>query len=467
MPNDTRYRLRNPALLMSLALAYPLAGQAATGASIDFAAGSVVAVNAAGAQRPLTKGSEVANGDTIRTGEGGRAQIRFSDGALMSLQPQTEFRVDNYQFSGKADGEEKGFFSLLKGGLRTITGLVGRSNRDNYKVSTNVATIGIRGTEYSAMLDAIANALNVATGEGMVEVCNGAGCVQLGAGEAGRVVGGNAPQRTESKPQLPPAAGGPPSDVQPVFVSGNQGLGDALQPLTGINTYSTVYAMTTWCCVSGPEFDHHIGTGEINSSGVLIDFKTANGPTQPDLANGSVAVSLGNDGLVAWGFWVSGASGFAGGLSGGEGGDILHYVVGLPTTDSQAALGGSSGTYTLAGPALATSTSSDAGVITSASMNVNFTAAQVNSLAIGVSMNSGYAYTINDSGIPITGFGTGANFASASASVNGTGGACASGGCSSGVIKGAFFGAGAPRAGVGFTFNDNGSTVSGAAPLKK
>ena len=34
-------------------------------------------------------------------------------------------------------------------GLRTITGLVGRSNRDNYKVTTAVATIGIRGTEYT------------------------------------------------------------------------------------------------------------------------------------------------------------------------------------------------------------------------------------------------------------------------------------------------------------------------------
>ncbi|MBK8523518.1 MAG: FecR domain-containing protein [Betaproteobacteria bacterium] len=148
MPNYSIFRLKNHALLMALASAYPVISYAAGPAQIDFAAGGVTAVNSTGAQRPLTKGAEVSNGDTIRTGEGGRAQVRFSDGALVSLQPATEFRIDNYQFANKPDGQEKGFFSLLKGGMRTITGLIGRSNRDNYKVTTSVATIGIRGTEY-------------------------------------------------------------------------------------------------------------------------------------------------------------------------------------------------------------------------------------------------------------------------------------------------------------------------------
>ena len=455
------FRLRNPVLLMALLSAFPLLSHAAA-ANVDFAAGSVTAVNAAGVQRPLTKGAEIGNGDTIRTGDGGRVQVRFSDGAMISLQPQTEFRVDNYQYSGQVDGQEKGFFSLLKGGLRTITGLVGRSNRDNYKVTTSVATIGIRGTEYNAIFDSISNALAVAAGEGLVEVCNGAGCVQLGAGEAGRVISGSAPQRSDTKPQLPPTAAGVPASVQPVFASSNQGLPEASRVLlTGANTYSTVYAMTTSCCVGIP-IDHHIGSGEINASGVLVDFKTAAGPTQPDLPNGSVVVSLGNDGLVAWGFWVSRPyPGFAGGLTGGEGGDILHYVVGLPTTDSQAALGGSSGTYTMAGPALVTNTAGEAGLITSASMNVNFTSAKVTSLAIGMNIASN-SYNLTESNLSITGFGTGANFSSTTASV--TGGGC-SGVCAASV-NGAFFGAGAPRAGVAFSFTDS-STVSGAVALKK
>ena len=53
-----------------------------------------------------------------------------------------------YEFAGHADGTEKAVFDLVKGGLRTITGVIGRGNQENYQVETPVATIGIRGTHY-------------------------------------------------------------------------------------------------------------------------------------------------------------------------------------------------------------------------------------------------------------------------------------------------------------------------------
>ena len=103
-------RLRNPALFLALAAAFPPGAYALGAASIDFSVGNVMAVNAEGKQRPLSKGAEIVNGDTISTGDGSRAQVRFTDGAMVSLQPRTEFRIDDYQYSDKADGEEKGFF---------------------------------------------------------------------------------------------------------------------------------------------------------------------------------------------------------------------------------------------------------------------------------------------------------------------------------------------------------------------
>ncbi len=163
----------------------PLTVPAAGAARVDFAVGDVKALRADGKSRPLAKGAEVASGETIDTGNG-RAQVHFTDGAQVSLQPQTQFRIDDYRFSGKADGSEKGFFSLLKGGLRTITGLVGRSNRDNYKVTTTVATIGIRGTEYTV---AYGNSISVTTGYGTIELCNPAGCLLIHSGETGYVYG--------------------------------------------------------------------------------------------------------------------------------------------------------------------------------------------------------------------------------------------------------------------------------------
>jgi len=456
------FRLRNPALLMALAAAFPVISYAAGAANVDFAAGSVMAVNSVGVQRPLSKGAEIGNGDTIRTGEGGRAQVRFSDGALVSLQPQTEFRIDNYQYSGKADEPEKGFFSLLKGGLRTITGLVGRSNRDNYKMSTSVATIGIRGTGYAAGLNPSGDELKVATAEGLVEVCNDAGCILLASGESGRVQGNGQPRRNSSHPRLPPAS--IPEDIQPVFSSSDQRPDLSLFQLaptllTGNQTYATVYAnVDTYGCCVGTFSDKGVGPGTIDAAGALTAFTASDGTV--NVGAGNTVQSSGNDGIVAWGKWIDNGSGFTGtspSFSGGEG-SVLHYVTGIPTTDSQASLG-TTGTYTLLGGGV-TDSSGTSGSITSASMSVSFSSAKVTSLAVG--MNVGGNYNISASNLPISGFGTAPVF-SGSGSVTGAG--CGSG-CSSANISGAFFGAGAARAGVSFDFY-GGQYVAGAVALTK
>src|SRR5262245_50766176 len=147
--SNREFRLNARAVLLGLvAAAYPVIGFTAPAARVDFTTGNVTAVGPGGKSRALAKGAQVEQGETIATNNG-RAQLRFTDGAYVSLQPQSEFRIDQYRFDGKQDGNEKGFFSLVKGGLRTITGLVGRNNKNNYQVTTSVATIGIRGTEYT------------------------------------------------------------------------------------------------------------------------------------------------------------------------------------------------------------------------------------------------------------------------------------------------------------------------------
>ena len=161
--------------------------QAAPAAVVEFAIGNVSAVNSAGVSRSLNKGAEVQAGDTIDTGTG-HAQLRFSDGAYISLQPNSQFRIDEYNYSGKSDDSERGFFSLIKGGMRTITGLIGRSHRRNYQVRVPVATIGIRGTEYTLLFDGTALGT---VGEGEISVCNGAGCLNVSSGQSYFVAGGN------------------------------------------------------------------------------------------------------------------------------------------------------------------------------------------------------------------------------------------------------------------------------------
>lgn len=160
---------------------------AAGAARVDFAVGEVVAVQADGVRRPLARGAEVSAGDTVDTGAG-RAQLRFTDGAMVSLQPRTQFRIDAYEFKGQPDGGEKGFFSLLKGAMRTITGAIGKADRKAYRLDTAVATIGIRGTEYAV---AYGNSITATTNSGLIEVCNAAGCLLVEAGQSAYVPDAN------------------------------------------------------------------------------------------------------------------------------------------------------------------------------------------------------------------------------------------------------------------------------------
>ncbi len=154
-------------------------------ARILFASGNVSITAANGTTRSAQRNGDLNSGDAITTGANSWAQLRFSDGALTSLQPDSNFRIDDYRYQGSADGSERGFFSLLKGAMRTVTGAIGRGNqRNNYRVETPTATIGIRGTKYLASL---ANGLTVSVGNGRVALMNDAGELVLGPGQTGFV----------------------------------------------------------------------------------------------------------------------------------------------------------------------------------------------------------------------------------------------------------------------------------------
>ena len=468
MPIHPLSRLRNPVLLLALATAFPLTGNATGVASIDFTAGSVTALSLSGVQRTLLKGAEVANGDTVRTGENGRAQLRFSDGALISLQPQTEFRVDEYQYSGKIDGQEKGFFSLLKGGLRTITGWVGRTNRENYKVSTGVATIGIRGTEYSAGLSSTGSELNVSTGEGLVEVCNASGCLLLASGESGFVQGANAPRRTDSRPQLLPAQ--PEDSLLPVYASGEDKNTDgspASMPesakkaavTTTTSPAPVLYTVGGIVGLGGAVFRNN-ASATFNGDGSLKSFTSGSQTSSQGTAQ--VVGYNGSDSIIKWGAWANGTATIDNGAVTLSANQSLHHFWGVPTatmpttgTASYVLLGGTSPTETTGAWA--------SGTLNSASMSVNF-----GTLAVSANLH----VTINPTSVnrDYLMSGTGALSGGAFSVVNmsGSGSACLVAACS-GELSGRFYGTSAERVGLAykiFDANFGGKTIIGVAALK-
>ncbi len=88
--------------------------------------------------------------------------------------------------------------------MRAITGLVGKRNRDNYQITTTTATIGIRGSAFSANYNPDGS-LNVAGEQDGIVVCTNAGCVELIVGEVVRVTDANSlPARTAERSNVPP-----------------------------------------------------------------------------------------------------------------------------------------------------------------------------------------------------------------------------------------------------------------------
>ncbi len=75
------------------------------------------------------------------------AQINMTDGGVLTIRPNTQVKIESYKFTQDRPQEDSAFFRLVKGGLRTLTGLVGkRGNQDAYRIGTATATIGIRGS---------------------------------------------------------------------------------------------------------------------------------------------------------------------------------------------------------------------------------------------------------------------------------------------------------------------------------
>jgi|RhiMethySRZTD1v2_1073278.scaffolds.fasta_scaffold13058_5 FecR protein. len=100
-----------------------------------------------GSVRILAQKSEVQTGDVLTTQRDSYAQVNFTDGSSMTMRPNTQLKIEQYTFAQDKPQEDNSFLRLVKGGLRTVTGLVGkRGNLDAYKIGTNTATIGIRGS---------------------------------------------------------------------------------------------------------------------------------------------------------------------------------------------------------------------------------------------------------------------------------------------------------------------------------
>jgi len=142
--------------------------------------GNVLGQVGAGSPARVERGMTLPVNSTVTTEANSYAVLKFEDGTVVLLKENTSFQVQAYNYNPKAPENSNAIFNLLRGGLRVVTGLVTSKNRDSLRVATPHATIGIRGTEFTAELT---NPLVVGVQVGAVSLTNAAGSVLVGAGQ--------------------------------------------------------------------------------------------------------------------------------------------------------------------------------------------------------------------------------------------------------------------------------------------
>jgi hypothetical protein len=113
--------------------------------------GELVRTDATNTKLRLIVGSPVFEGDILETGVDSFAVIAFKDEGRVTLKEETRFKISEYQYTAGQPEDSSAVLELLKGGLRTLTGLIARNNKEAYKFKTPTATIGIRGTGFDLL----------------------------------------------------------------------------------------------------------------------------------------------------------------------------------------------------------------------------------------------------------------------------------------------------------------------------
>jgi hypothetical protein len=475
------------ALVCSIAMDTALA----QAGKIVFAVGDVAALRGS-ARVPLSAGSPIEVGDTIVTATQSHAQLRFSDNGLIALKPESEFRIERYNFPGREDGTEVAVFRLVKGGFRTLTGQIGKLSGDRYQLLTTQATIGIRGTHYQVQICATGQCMNGseaarsgmygAVYEGRIAVANAFGADEFGVDDLFFVPDGEGPIRWLAPPlflsdKLKPRTSRRAEMGELRFTKVPENEVNPAVPDPGF-TYVATEDLNRLALAEGRtvvvgsdrdtlELDRTTDANlhlTIDAEGRLTGFQNA---SLTALVGSASILDTGRDDSLAglnWGRWQGSGSSIAQRLGDeivhNDGGN-LHYIYGttataLPSSGQvqYAALGGTRPTDSGTGQV--------GTLLSGGTINVNFTTAQLalSGLAVGF---PNATYTMN---------GT-ASIANGAFATNGIGvvGACNGAGCQPLIASnftGFFAGPGGVGIGLDYYFNTRtGSVIEGVTGYRQ
>jgi uncharacterized membrane protein YgcG len=177
----------------------------AASAAVTSVVGTAQVQTGASAPRTLRLGDEVSQGDTVITGANSSLVLKFDDGQVAALTANSRMIISAYTYNPSTESGNV-LLSLVTGGMRAITGLIGRRSPNQVAFRAATATIGIRGSDGTMVTDGVS--LVVTVKEGVFVVTQGDLTLTITAGEAVFLRPGQPPIRgsvASVLPQLPPA----------------------------------------------------------------------------------------------------------------------------------------------------------------------------------------------------------------------------------------------------------------------
>lgn len=177
-------RLRNAARAIVLACmaSAPVSAWAAGGFLYD-ASGSVSVAVGKSAPKSATKDGEIAAGSVVRTGEKSHAVLKFDDGQVVIMKANSTLQIREYHYDPKHANENKIVFSMFKGGMRFITGEIGKLNPKGFRLATPHATIRIYGTDFMVVMAHDVTYTQVLAGSVSISLTNAAGMTVVSEGQ--------------------------------------------------------------------------------------------------------------------------------------------------------------------------------------------------------------------------------------------------------------------------------------------
>lgn len=127
--------------------------------------GDVIAEAESGESRPLSRRSPVFSGDTIVAADDARIRFKLLDESTYVVQENSSFTIKDFHFNGSEDGTEVADFYFSEGVMEFISGHIGKQDTSKFRIETEFAVIGLRGSGGIIRTDSEATRVFVTLGE--------------------------------------------------------------------------------------------------------------------------------------------------------------------------------------------------------------------------------------------------------------------------------------------------------------